>query len=646
MTSLAAVLDVDDADSVNLSTNNATTNNSDTNASSSSTSIQVDDEPHCVECVDAPALVRCAPCGNDFYCAICFRALHLKGKRAAHLARTLGAVPKNFSLADARSVAANATASVSVNHSINVTPSGNNLVAMDDANESKVDADSSEEDDGGAGLLRPPSRGASKTPTPANEQQLLTTFAAAARFVPLRLNAVERTYLRLLEASVFVSDYVDKIDVTSFAKPQRRTVEQLVNTCSILSGIVFKNDYAEGQKLTQEKNFAAHDSFFRAVFELGRRYKILNPERLRNEYGKLMYILQDSQIPELREALGFALVAPIKTVQLLLENTGRREALALLDDPLLEKATRAISYDPRQKDRTAYERECNQKTAARKQLIYRYTTGGTGLTSDNVELILNSIGDNRSFLLENLVPVQSMLGYLRRFFKPDSHEPDYSLAITEGEKGARLTHSHTRQYRYVEQSLELWAEILNNFFELWWLADQDMLSLEHRYQLTDTGQGNQRVQSAPLVERRMRIILAKVQERCGEWIGSSVVHLGDRNVPNALHFIDKYTQVARILNPIICTLRWLEANYERKSRVENYVNETFGSIERALCDILVDFFRYAFDGSGATNFYDAGSCTDGRLTSAWHWCSAIETKPFYPAFLLAGFASFDGGWEQ
>ena len=34
---------------------------------------------------------------------------------------------------------------------------------------------------------------------------------AAARFVPLRLDAHERTYLRLLEASVFVSDYVDKV---------------------------------------------------------------------------------------------------------------------------------------------------------------------------------------------------------------------------------------------------------------------------------------------------------------------------------------------------------------------------------------------------------------------------------------------------
>ena len=54
-----------------------------------------------------------------------------------------------------------------------------------------------------------------------------------------------------------------------------------------------------------------------------------------------------------------------------------------------------------------------------------------------------------------------------------------------------------------------------------------------------------------------------------------------------------------------------------------------GGIEAARRHILTDFCRHAFDGSGADNFFDAGSCIDGRLTSAWNWCSKIEKKPYY-----------------
>ena len=137
---------------------------------------------------------------------------------------------------------------------------------------------------------------------------------------------------------------------------------------------------------------------------------------MRAEYGLMMYVLQDAQIPEIQEALGFSLTRPIRTVEYLLEDRDA-EAMALLDDPRLEIATRAISFNPKERDRSRYDREVKQKYVARKTLIREYARR-TRLAPDDVELVLNSIGDNRSFLLENLVPVQQMLEYLRRYFAP------------------------------------------------------------------------------------------------------------------------------------------------------------------------------------------------------------------------------------
>lgn len=43
-----------------------------------------------------------------------------------------------------------------------------------------------------------------------------------------------------------------------------------------------------------------------------------------------------------------------------------------------------------------------------------------------------------------------------------------------------------------------------------------------------------------------------------------------------------------------------------------YIKAAFGGPDQAKKAILVDFFRHGFDGSGADNFFDAGSCIDGR----------------------------------
>ena len=78
--------------------------------------------------------------------------------------------------------------------------------------------------------------------------------------------------------------------------------------------------------------------------------------------------------------------------------------------------------------------------------------------------------------------------------------------------------------------------------------------------------------------------------------------------------------------------------------LRSYIDSEYGSLDNLNLEILGDFFRHAFDGSGADNFFDAGSCIDGRLTSAWNWCSTLEKKRYFHIFLLTGFVGFDGEW--
>jgi hypothetical protein len=291
--------------------------------------------------------------------------------------------------------------------------------------------------------------------------------------------------------------------------------------------------------------------------------------------------------------------------------------------------------------------------------------GARALNAEDLDRVISSVSDNQAALLTNAGPVTKMLKLLLSTFDPNVIDGPFSLELRGVPKkqsfgsyssfssfsgfssaylgrGACLSHDHRTQFTFVKQSLMLWEEIMRNMPKLWFQADHDMLN--NHYRLADTGQGYQRLQSCPKVGHLMQSILRRVQGRVNEsWVGLSVVHLGDRDVPNALIFIDKYTQVPRILTPIAQCLLRIPGVLRQDPAFHTYVKQEWSSAQGLRMQILCDFFKHGFDGSGD----DGGSCIDGRLTSTWNWCSKLHKKPYYYVFMFTGFQGFDGAdWKQ
>ncbi|CUA69192.1 UPF0652 protein [Rhizoctonia solani] len=621
------------------------------------------EEGYCIECEDQPANVYCEACADDF-CEVCFEAQHRKGTRKLHKSRPLSVqpAPKPTTTADPEQ--------------------------SDDQAEVEVD-DTPEEQD------TPPIAESSSAPSKSS-------LSKRAKFIPLRLTLPERKLLRLLESALHVSEYTDRVDILSYSSTRtKRAAAQIRELCSILSGLCLAADYKTGQELFEGRDFAANEDWFARVFEIGRRHKVMNPDkcvltissercpanepdRMRETYGKLIYLLMDAQSHDVSELLGFSPVVPLVTVYSTLEDHG---ALAVLEDPRLEVATKEIISPPgaTARVRAEVQRSIRAKERAVEALVNEYAVAETSsrtlrsarraaqkedesnglekqgsnendndkqpISAELLRQCIYSISDNSAFLRVNRDPCEIMIGYLKKYFHPTKCTPTKtleeaakveqpSLAIKNGRNGARLSHDHSKQYAYVLQSLTLWREILGDMFHLWTLAESDLLSTVSSYRLRDTGQGLNRVQHAPKTSREMHAILGRAQRDLGSWVGSSVIHMGDHNVPNALLFIDKYSQVYRILLPITNIL----SHISNDPRVRDYAVREFGGVEEATRLVLVDFFRSAFDGSGADSYFDAGSCIDGRLTSAWNWCSLLEKKSYFPLFLLSGFVGFDGQW--
>ncbi|ORE08166.1 hypothetical protein BCV72DRAFT_204100 [Rhizopus microsporus var. microsporus] len=539
----------------------------------------------CVECNDQEASIFCEQCDEDF-CEVCHAMLHRTGSRRLHTAKKL-----------------------SVHHRVDQSDSSHDVV--------NVNTNTKEEDVNMKQALLEMDGTVINSSGPTFGDYMTNR----SKNIPLRLDSEERQLLKLLDAALNVSEYTDKVDIISYSNKSKRIVVQIRDLCAIISGLFVAGNYKQGVDYFAKNNLRENEVLFQRIFEVGRRHKIMNPEKMRSTYGKLMYMLMDSVIPEVAEYLGFSCVVPIKTVYDFLKS---RDCIDLLHDDNIALATREIA--PEFKTREQVDGEVQRKQHAIRTLCEKYAN--EKISKEDIERCILSISDNNAFLKANRDPCDRMLKYLSKYFNPTKHDDGYSLAISAGRHGHRLTHSHSTQYAYVHQSLSLWREIMHEMFMLWKMADEDLLS-HTSYRLTNTGQGLNRIQPCPHVSKAMHKILNRAQKKCGSWVGSSVVHLGDKNVPNAFMFIDKYNQVARILTPIVSTLDKLGSLDDPE--VADYVQKEYGGVEQCRKDILYDFFRHGFDGSGADNYFDAGS-----------WCSNIEKKKFFPIFLMTGFVGFDG----
>ena len=463
---------------------------------------------------------------------------------------------------------------------------------------------------------------------------------------------------------------------------------ELVAMCTGLglcgAGDVDLNGLCREMNDAVDKEPANNEALMQEIFEVGRRNKILNPSKMRNTYGKLMYLMQDAQNMTVAKSLGFSLHKDIVLVGDFIKERGAED---MLRDPALPLAVSHVTeFDRRtgeRRTRKDVKEQVEAKQAAKKDIVSRYAgysiagAGGGGskapqpLTAAEVERVVDSLADAYDVVESNAAPVERMLAFLEENFDPNKPEKNFGLELSGGGGGgysspfnkygagmgsfgfgrgsdsngsgggAKLSHSHSTQYTFVWQTLRLWIDVQRNMHLLWLSADEDLLSTSSCYQLWNTGQGLNRVQSCPKVGSLMGRLLSGAQKSAGApWVGLSVVHLGDRDVPNALVFIDKYTQVPRILTPIVDFVDGVDGLWADE-KIRPYIEVQFGDARSLKMKVLCDYFKHGFDGSGD----DGGSCIDGRLTSSWNWTSRIAKKSYYHSFMLNGFQGFDGDWK-
>ena len=283
----------------------------------------------------------------------------------------------------------------------------------------------------------------------------LPPLRSRAKTIPLRLDDDERTLLRVLECALEVSDYTERVDTIRLSGKVGRIVQQLGDVLAVLAGMFVVAEGRRGQELVQDRTVGEMPELFGAIFEAGRRYKVMNPDKMRGSHGKLMCMLQDAQISEIRTAIGFDMVRAIRTVE---DELAQLDADALLDDDDLAVATAPVVAGGSH----AAKAEATQRLMARHG-------GDDAAARARIERVVISIADDAVLTEAHVRPVEQMLAprFLRRE-EPFGHDAAED-ARGEHQQPAESEEPEPRQGRRQqgEQHVEHGAPGGQLLFEQW-----------------------------------------------------------------------------------------------------------------------------------------------------------------------------------
>ena len=232
-------------------------------------------------------------------------------------------------------------------------------------------------------------------------------FLHTAAYIPMRLTTHERLLLTVLENALEVCEYTDVVDVTfSHTRKSKhaRIIESLVDVLSIGCGLVTSNNLTKGEELVDGRSLTDNVPLFRDLFEVGRRYKIMNPGKMRNTYGKLMYLIMDAESYSIKSETGINFVKEIYTVLAFVKEKG---ILPILEDELLQEATTALSNADGEKCGAELAAEAASKSMATDALKAKYQS--EQVSADDVQRLIDSIADNEAYLNFNALPTEHML---------------------------------------------------------------------------------------------------------------------------------------------------------------------------------------------------------------------------------------------